>query len=128
MRQLDNGSRFALQGARRRLLRLMGIMPVRSGARRSFSPAFPVPLHSDRGSLARSRRLLVLVIASVFACERTLAARGQLVNSQMQISLRHPPSLRAEPPRSIETSRARRVHAFRIGNPFPASPTRASLA
>ena len=66
MRQLGNGSRFALPGARRRLLRQMGIMPVRSGAQRSSSPAFLVPLRSDRGSLARSSRLLVLVITSVF--------------------------------------------------------------
>ena len=54
--------------------------PVRSGARRSCSPAFLVPLRSNRGSLARFRRVLVLVIASVFGCERTLAVIKQPVN------------------------------------------------
>src|SRR5918999_1566204 len=37
---------------------------VRGGAPRSSSPAFPVPLRSDRGSLPRSRRVLVLIVAS----------------------------------------------------------------
>jgi len=74
MRRLVNGSRFALPGARRSLLRQMRIMPVRSGAQRSSSPAFLVPLRSDRGSLTRSSRLLVLVMASVFDCPRSLAA------------------------------------------------------
>ena len=72
MRRLGNGSRFALPGARRRLLRQICVMPVGGGARRSFSPAFLVPLRSDRGSLARSRRLLVLVMASLCGCARTV--------------------------------------------------------
>ena len=82
MRRLGNGSRFALPGARRRLLRQMGIVPVRSGALRSSSPAFPVPLRSDRGSLARSRRLLVLVMASICCCADTLSAIERTVNRQ----------------------------------------------
>ena len=60
--------------------------PVRSGARRSCSPAFLVPLRSCRGSLARFRRVLVLVIASVFGCGRTLAAMGRFVNGSMRRS------------------------------------------
>ena len=51
-----------------------GILPVRSGALRSCSPAFLVPLRSDRGSLARSSRVLVLVNASVFDCANTVSA------------------------------------------------------
>ncbi len=85
MRRLVNGSRFALPGARRRLLGHACRMSVRSGARRSFSPAFLVPLCSDRGSLARFRRVLVLVMASVFGYERTLAAMAASVNG----SIRH---------------------------------------
>ena len=80
MRRLGNGSRFALLGARRRLLGHLYYMPVRDGARRSFSPAFLVPLHSDRGSLARSSRLLVLIIASVFSSPRTLSESRLSVN------------------------------------------------
>jgi hypothetical protein len=80
MRRLGNGSRFTLLGARRRLLRHSCYMPVRDGARRSFSPAFLVPLHSDRGSLARSSRLLVLIIASVFSSPRTLSESRLSVN------------------------------------------------
>lgn len=50
---------------RRRLLRVGFRVPnpVRDEARRSFSPAFLVPLLSFRGSLSRSGRLLVLVNA-----------------------------------------------------------------
>ena len=43
-------------------------LTVGGGAPRSFSLAFLVPLRSDRGSLTRSRQLLILIIASVFAC------------------------------------------------------------
>ena len=80
MRRLDNGSRFALLGTRRRLLEHFCYMPVRDGARRSSSPAFLVPLRSDRGSLARSSRLLVLIIASLFSSPRTLSERWLSVN------------------------------------------------
>lgn len=62
---------------RRRLLR----NPVRGGARRSSSPAFLVPLCSVRGSLARSSRLRVLVIASVFDCDCTVSRTRAVVKS-----------------------------------------------
>lgn len=43
-------------------------------------PAFLVPLCSYRGSLARFRRVLVLVNASVFDCVATLTGNEPLVN------------------------------------------------
>jgi hypothetical protein len=56
------------------------LVPVRSGALRSYSPAFLVPLCSDRGSLARFRRVLVLVSASIFSSMRTLSGVAPPVN------------------------------------------------
>jgi hypothetical protein len=56
------------------------VMPIRSGALRSFSPAFLVPLCSDRGSLARFRRVHVLVSASIFSSLRTLSGVEPPVN------------------------------------------------
>src|SRR5215211_7075717 len=113
MRRLANGSRFALPGARRRLLRQFYVLPVRGGAQRSSSPAFLVPLRSDRGSLARSSRLLVLVMASLFDCASTLSEDGSSVNVRQCAST-------GDPRRGAEAVLARlrepeRLQAARFG-------------
>jgi hypothetical protein len=57
--------------------------PVRDEARRAFSPVFPVPLLSFRGSLFRFDRLLVLVNACrVRMSASTLADAGAAVNGR----------------------------------------------
>ncbi len=53
---------------RRRLLGGSGDPAVRGGAPRSYRLAFPVPLHSYRGSLAHPRQGHVLIVASLFGC------------------------------------------------------------
>lgn len=57
---------------------------VRGAARRSCSPAFPLPLRSNRGSLSRSRRVLVLVVAVTSSLwgHRLAVARARVNNGQ----------------------------------------------
>lgn len=64
----------------------MFINPVRDEARRAFSPVFPVPLLSCRGSLFRFDRLLVLVNACrVRMSATTVADSLPSVNSLVDI-------------------------------------------
>jgi hypothetical protein len=61
--------------SRRRLL--VHRSAVRGEAPRSYSPANPIPLLSDRGSLHRLDRLLVLIVAlTIFNCRRALCPSG----------------------------------------------------
>lgn len=68
--------RNPLTGVSRRRL-LMHFSAVRGEAPRSYSPANPIPLLSDRGSLHRLDRLLILIVAlTIFNCRRALCTRG----------------------------------------------------
>ena len=86
MQRPDNGSRLAQLGPAAAYQTKAVPMAVRGGAPRSFSPAFLVPLCSNRGSLAHSAGYSSSSSLQSSIVEHTLSSGATLVNSVRDVS------------------------------------------